>query len=586
MTHYTIMFSEPAMHTPLIFKLPIHYVPHHALSATVAEDLELVERNVADESVSKGKTMYDVLLEPSHIFAKETAKLWSTSFTSDVEFLESTQEVIREHEQLPLCTLFDAPNLVKTAWSSIQDDNDFLDRLGFLEWDCLKSLNESSSFLQWFTFIQILSPIVSLLMPFFILFFPFLLMSCQGQCITFETYLQCLKNVAKSHFIGKMLNIKELNAQNIVYLIISIVFYFFSTYQNVMTSIKFYNNLKTMSQNLLLFKRHLRSICPRMKAFIDLHKNKPKYAEFCHVSLKQYERLTGLLAQLDEWVADDATISFAKLSVLGEMLKIYYTLYSSPAIIECMEYSFGFEGYLDNLRALSQHVRTETLAFSQFSADKPTLFKDQYYPSLIHSEPVKNDVVFKKNIIVTGPNASGKTTLLKTTMLNVIFSQQVGCGFYSSATIRPYQHMHSYLNIPDTSDRDSLFQAESRRCKEILECCQTEREGRHLCIFDELFSGTNYKDAIKSSISFLKYLAKQENVDFALTTHYTAVCSQLKMNKRIGLFKMDARLSEKDANVLEYTYKMKKGISRIEGGIYILKDMNFPDEIIDGIREQ
>jgi DNA mismatch repair ATPase MutS len=55
------------------------------------------------------------------------------------------------------------------------------------------------------------------------------------------------------------------------------------------------------------------------------------------------------------------------------------------------------------------------------------------------------------------------------------------------------------------------------------------------------------------------------------------------MNKRIGLFKMDSCLND---GVLEYSYKMKKGISRVEGGIYILKGMNFPDEIIDGIREQ
>ena len=38
-------------------------------------------------------------------------------------------------------------------------------------------------------------------------------------------------------------------------------------------------------------------------------------------------------------------------------------------------------------------------------------------------------------------------------------------GFYYKAKINPYHHFHCYINIPDTCDRDSLFQAEARRCR-------------------------------------------------------------------------------------------------------------------------
>ena len=83
-------------------------------------------------------------------------------------------------------------------------------------------------------------------------------------------------------------------------------------------------------------------------------------------------------------------------------------------------------------------------------------------------ENVSNSYSLETNKMITGPNASGKTTILKTTLFNIILSQQVGFGFYSSATINPYKYIHCYLNIPDTSGRDSLFQAEARRCKEIF----------------------------------------------------------------------------------------------------------------------
>ena len=56
-----------------------------------------------------------------------------------------------------------------------------------------------------------------------------------------------------------------------------------------------------------------------------------------------------------------------------------------------------------------------------------------------------------------------KQLYLKTSLFNIILSQQIGCGFYKSAKINPYNYIHCYLNIPDTSGRDSLFQAEAQK---------------------------------------------------------------------------------------------------------------------------
>jgi len=191
------------------------------------------------------------------------------------------------------------------------------------------------------------------------------------------------------------------------------------------------------------------------------------------------------------------------------------------------------------------------------------------------------------NMVITGPNASGKTTALKTTTLNIIFSQQFGCGFYTSCVLNPYTHIHSYLNIPDTSGRDSLFQAESRRCKEIIDIINVENgehtQSRHFCIFDELYSGTNPTEATKSAYAFLLYLSKRENVDFILTTHYVSICKKLKRSNKIQNYKMMIDLSGGTNNV-KYTYKMKKGISKIQGAILILEEMNYPKEIINEIR--
>lgn len=221
-----------------------------------------------------------------------------------------------------------------------------------------------------------------------------------------------------------------------------------------------------------------------------------------------------------------------------------------------------------------------------FDASSRTEFIHQVYPAHIElEERVPNMMDLSTNVIITGPNASGKTTQLKTTAINIILTQQFGVGFYEHCSIAPYTHIHSYLNIPDTSGRDSLFQAEARRCKEILDIVQnTDPETtRHFCVFDELFSGTNAEEATSASFAFLKYLAKHNNVDFILTTHFVKLCERVESVEtplRITNYKMDA---EVDGSEILFTYEMIPGISNIKAAKLILIQMGFPDEIVEGM---
>jgi DNA mismatch repair ATPase MutS len=284
-----------------------------------------------------------------------------------------------------------------------------------------------------------------------------------------------------------------------------------------------------------------------------------------------------------------------------------------------MLYSIGFNGYLDCMEGLQGCVRESKINLAHFIKEKSgnleketketkdkketketketkdkksskkvpikqSIFENSYYGSLVNQKPVKNTVKFNKNLIITGPNASGKSTILKSTLINVIFTQQFGCGFYDSAKLAPFQHIHCYLNIPDTSGRDSLFQAEARRCKEILDLVQLNKEDTHFCIFDELYSGTNPEEAETSAVSFMKYLQKYKNVSSMLTTHFINVCRKLGELKTIENKKMLTEIDEK--NGIKYRYQLKPGISDIKGGVNVLTEMNYPREIIENTIRQ
>jgi DNA mismatch repair ATPase MutS len=219
---------------------------------------------------------------------------------------------------------------------------------------------------------------------------------------------------------------------------------------------------------------------------------------------------------------------------------------------------------------------------SSSSNKKPkSVFKKMYYPKFVNEKNVTtNDCDLNKNIIITGPNASGKTTTLKSALINIILSQSIGYGCYDSLKLTPYDNIHCYLNIPDTSGRDSLFQAEARRCKEIIDSIK-EKENlfeTHFCIFDELYSGTNPDEAVASANAFMDYIMKNDNVTCMLTTHYIKLCKKLAKNNKIKNFNM--KTLKKNGN-FKYTYQLQEGISKIKGGLKVLTDMNYPKEIID-----
>ena len=81
-----------------------------------------------------------------------------------------------------------------------------------------------------------------------------------------------------------------------------------------------------------------------------------------------------------------------------------------------------------------------------------------------------------------------------------------------------------------------------------------------------------------SATAFMEYLIKNKNVSCLLTTHYLKVAKKLKQNKSILNQHM---VTTKINNKISYSYILKEGISEIKGGINVLCDMNYPQEIID-----
>ena len=567
------------------FHLPITYLDPkeiHPLSPIVSSDLELLR---PDTEFS----VYENLFQPSNEFGRNMIPAWSNQYTTNIPFLKDSQNVLYNIQNIKNKyrneNTIGEPKYDKIMeiWNDIKEDSSFLDKYGYMEWNYLLHLNESSSFLQCLTMANVISPLISLLLPLIFIILPFIILKIQRIPINFTIYLEVLKSVAKNHFLGKaLISMTSLSWDKVAYLIMTFAFYGIQIYQNISICHRFYRNIIKINEHLMDLKYYIENSINKMSDFLNIIENVNTYKPFYNIVREHCHVLECIHEDLKPVYPFRFTLS--KFNELGYYLKIFYKLNSNLQYENSIRYSVGFQGYLDNLFGVHENLVSGRVSISNFSNEEKCSFKDQYYPPLMDENPVKNDCSFKKNMIISSPNKSGKTTILKTTALNIIFTQQLGCGFYSSGVLSPYSHIHSYLNIPDTSGRDSLFQAESRRCKEIIDIVSKYNDKskyRHFCIFDELYSGTNPEEACRAGYAFLKYLGKFENVDFILTTHYIKICKKFLKSENVQNYKMDVQVLENGE--FHYTYKIKKGISKIKGAIRVMKDMKYPSEIIDAM---
>ena len=557
------------------FKLPIFYQKKkNLLDEKVISDLELKE---TENNIS----IYEHIFSPKLYLGKNCMDKWSEYYSYDEYFLKETKEVIKNIEyKTPNDICF---NEINDIYKEIDNNKYFNQEFSYLDIDLLnlKDLNYNEFFLQFLSLYNICSPLISLLTPLILAIIPFFLIKLQGYPITFENYFNFLKKSFASHALGSLFeDFNSIKVEKKVYIAISVFFYIYQIYQNVNSCITYFKNLSLIHNNIFKIRDYLTFTIDQMKSFYEKFKKLSSYNDFNNNLLNQTLFLEEIKKNFDK--ISPYKFSINKVKELGHLLKYYYNLKNNKDYLSSLQYSFYFNGYLENISQINLNIKNGIMNFSKFSKNKCN-FKNAYYPPLKNENPVKNSYKLDKHIIITGPNASGKTTILKTTAINIILNQQIFSGFFSSAEIKLYNYIHSYINIPDTSGRDSLFQAEARRCKEIIDkVSDSNKNKHHFCIFDELYSGTNPYEAISSAFSLLEYLNSYKNLNFVLTTHYTDLCEKLEKFETMKLLKMKVN-NNKENNTFDYTYILDEGISKIKGGSKVLNELNYPKTIVTSL---
>ena len=218
---------------------------------------------------------------------------------------------------------------------------------------------------------------------------------------------------------------------------------------------------------------------------------------------------------------------------------------------------FLFEAYL----SISTGIATHGFVFPDFDDARFSL-EGFYHPVL--KNPVKNDFNVRHQVILlTGPNMSGKSTLLKAVSLCVCLAH-AGLAVPASKAVMPFFNTISVaINLTDSIVSGySHFMSEVITLKNVL--IEAKTEAKCFAVFDELFRGTNIEDALEISRATIKGLTHFPNSLFFISTHLHQLkdMEEIKTNKISTCF-IDCKLTD---NIPVFTYQLKEGWNDLKLG--------------------
>lgn len=214
----------------------------------------------------------------------------------------------------------------------------------------------------------------------------------------------------------------------------------------------------------------------------------------------------------------------------------------------------------------------------EFVENKKGLKTEEIYHPLL-DKPVSNTIDEEKCVLLTGSNASGKSTFLKTIGLNAILAQTIytcsakkyeikRCKVYSSMSLRD-----------DLENNESYYIVEIKALKRIIDAANSGEQ--IICFVDEVLRGTNTVERVSASTEILKSFAvdKAGKVLCYAATHDIELTHLLE--EWYGNYHFEEQIVDDD---VLFNYELNKGRATSRNAISLLKVMGYDEEIIKAAR--
>lgn len=196
--------------------------------------------------------------------------------------------------------------------------------------------------------------------------------------------------------------------------------------------------------------------------------------------------------------------------------------------------------------------------------------EDMYHPLI--ADPVSNSIDMNRCVLLTGSNASGKSTFLKTAALQAILAQTVHTSLAKTYEACFFRVFSSMALRDDLVSEESYYMVEIRSLKRILD--RMDGDVPVFCCVDEVLRGTNTVERIAASSQILRRMA-QERLLCMAATHDIELTYLLEDVYRNCHFEEEVTDDE-----ICFDYRLKEGRAMTRNAIRLLHLMGFEDSII------
>lgn len=274
-------------------------------------------------------------------------------------------------------------------------------------------------------------------------------------------------------------------------------------------------------------------------------------------------------------------VSYLRIIFQVDFIKFYSMLKHVEGNESTIEDMYQAMGELDALIAVAS-FRESLPYYSQpefveaNGREGASLKVEKLYHPLI-DDPVANSILMQRGVLITGSNASGKSTFLKTIAINTILAQTVHtciAKHYCGSFMKVLTSMALRDNL---SGGESYYMVEIRSLKRILEEC--EKPEPVLCIVDEVLRGTNTIERIAASSQILHSLAKPKVLAMA-ATHDIELSYVLE--KEYDNYHFEEEIQEND---VVFDYKLRTGRAMTRNAIRLLAMIGYDPKIIEAAQE-
>lgn len=269
----------------------------------------------------------------------------------------------------------------------------------------------------------------------------------------------------------------------------------------------------------------------------------------------------------------DIIMDYIKMIFHVDIIKFNSMLDATRKNIQSIDNLFETLGKLDSAMAIASFRKALPYYCKpklNYNDSKQMDMVEIYHPLI--PTPVPNNLKESKSVLITGSNASGKSTFLKTVAINSILAQTVftcTAKQYISSYFRTYSSMALKDNL---LNNESYYIVEIKSLKRIIDAIDSKTPV--LCFVDEVLRGTNTIERIAASSHILKYISKSNAICFA-ATHDIELTQMLENHYSNYHFTENVR-----DNDVQFSYELLNGRATSRNAIKLLNIIGFEKNIV------